>query len=425
MKSCIRIAVIILVAGFCSVVIAEQPASFPQANVSVGPSTSLGTGEVSDANLPAMPFLGEITSDDVYVRSGPGTNYYYCGKVKRADKVKVVGSKFSWWQIVPPKGSYCWISKQYVEAEAQDSTTGTVMGDAVRVYAGSDDVQPMHSTTMLVKLNNGDKVTLLGEEKEGYCKISPPDGAYLWVSNQYARSLGSLTALAQPKPAELASFPSPQAGSTPDNDIRGQASSPQATSPNEPPGGTPGPSPLSEQKINEVRQLKERVDAEKAKPSDQRNFTELKKAIEAIASDNEVPNAARRAQDLLRTIERCELAQAVAKAEELQEQQIEQTRQRIENARAEQLAKFEDLGIFAVIGQIKESPLFAETPAARYYRIVDSEDKMLCYARPTGAAMDVDLRQFIDRKVGLVGTIEASTELGNAIVRFTNIVGLE
>jgi hypothetical protein len=182
---------------------------------------------------------------------------------------------------------------------------------------------------------------------------------------------------------------------------------------------------VDDQKINEVKLLKERVDAEKAKPSDQRNFTELKKAIEEIANDKESPKSARRAQGLLRTIERCELAQAVAKAEELQEQQIEQTRQRIENAHAEQLAKFEDLGIFAVIGQIKESPLFAETPAARYYRIVDSEDKMLCYARPTGAAMDVDLGKFIGKKVGLVGTIEASAELGNAIVRFTNIVGLE
>lgn len=321
MESCLRFSVIILVVGVCSFAFAAQhgPSMSAQASSPV-------TGEVNDANLLATPFIAEMTSDDVYVRSGPGTNYYYCGKLKKFDKVKVVGSKFSWWQIVPPGGSYCWISKQYVETGPQGSTTGKVIGDGVRVYAGSDDFQPLHSTTMLVKLNNGDKVTLLGEEKEGCYKVSPPEGAYLWVSNQYARALGSLmvtTASQQTPgapgtpPVALAPFPTP-----------GDPNSPQAASANEPPGGTPAPAPMSEdeQKINEVKQLKEQVEAEKAKPGDQQNFAELKKTLEAIVNDKEAPRAAKGAQALLKTIERCELVREVVKTSELQEQQFGQTR---------------------------------------------------------------------------------------------------
>jgi SH3-like domain-containing protein len=419
MESYVKIAVIVLVLSISPVVYSEQTDANASASATV---TVTGPNEL---NLPAMPFLAEITSDDVYVRSGPGTNYYPCGKLNKGDKVKVVASKFSWLQITPPGGSYCWISKQYVETDPQNGTVGKVIGDAVRVYAGSDEVQPMHSATILVKLSNGDKVSLLGEVKEDYYKIAPPEGAYLWVSNQYTRALGSLMLPAQPTqltsgtpPVAVAPFPTPAEAS------KLQAPAP---APNEPPGGTPAPAPLSidDQKMGEVRLLKERVEAEKAKPIDQQDFTEMKKSLEEIAKNKQTPRAARGAQALLKTIERCELAREVAKADKLQEQQFGQTQQRIETAHSEQLAKFEDLSVFAVIGQLKESTLFAETPGVKYYRIVDSEDKTICYAKPTGAAVDMDMSKFIDRKVGLVGTIEPNHELGGALVEFTNIVELK
>jgi hypothetical protein len=167
------------------------------------------------------------------------------------------------------------------------------------------------------------------------------------------------------------------------------------------------------------------VEAEKAKPLDQQDFTELKKAIEAIANNKQTPRASRGAQGLLKTIERCELVREVAKADKLQEQQFGQTQQRIETAHSEQLTQFDDISVFAVIGLLRESSLFAETPGVKYYRVVNSDDKTICYARPTEAAADMDLSKFIDKKVGLVGTIEANHELGGALVEFTNIVELK
>jgi hypothetical protein len=182
---------------------------------------------------------------------------------------------------------------------------------------------------------------------------------------------------------------------------------------------------IDDQKTGEVRLLKERVETEKAKPMDQQDFSDMKKGLEEIAKNKQAPRAARGAQALLKTVERCELARAVAKADSLQEQQFGQTRQRIENAHAEQLSKFDDLSVFAVIGRLKESMLFSETPGVKYYRVVDSEDKTICYAKPTGTAADMDLSKFVDKKVGLVGTIEPNHELGGALVEFTNIVELK
>jgi uncharacterized protein YgiM (DUF1202 family) len=404
MESCLRFAVIVLVVVVCTIGYAEQPASFPQP-----------VGEGNDVNLPAMPFMAEITGDDVYVRSGPGTNYYDCGKLKKTDKVKVVGSKFSWWQITPPAGSYAWISRQYVETDPQNIAVGTVIGEGVRVYAGSDEVQPMHSTTPLVKLNKDDKVVLLGEEKEGYYKISPPEGSYLWVSSQHAKPLASLVSPAQPMPAAPAApstpFPAPASKPEPKKLSAGEPNAPASVR-----------SLVEDQRTKELNLLTEHIEAEQKKPLGEQKYDGLKKALEVIANDKQSLFTARKAQYLIKTIERYELSREVAKTVAVQDEQFGKTSERIEAARNEKLSQFEDKSVFAVIGMFKESSIFSETRGLKYYRIVDDEGKTVCYASPAGEAAHRDLSGLIDKKVGLVGTIEANVELGGAMVEFTNII---
>jgi uncharacterized protein YgiM (DUF1202 family) len=407
MESCLRLSVgvflILLIApAFC-----EQPAkgAVEQTEVSA-----------ADANLPAMPFMAEITSDDTQIRSGAGTNYYDCGKLRKGDKVKVVGSRYSWLQIVPPAGSYAWISKQYVQVEPPNSAGGTVIGEGVRVYAGSNDVQPMHSTSLLVKLNKGDTVSLLGEEKDGYYKIAPPEGAYLWVSSQNAKPLASLVAPAQPETSVYTPPPPPF---------------PKVTSPNTPSSNEPAAAKeqnVSEdaEKTKEVLALKEKVDVQKTKPVEQQDWAEIKKLLLEIAANKQAPIAAKNAQALLKTIARCELAKEVAEATKAQEEQFGKTQKQIEEVRSSKLAEFDaqDQSKFAIIGVLKGSSIFAEAPGIRYYRIVDDEDNTICYARPADDAVNMDMSGFIGKKVGLVGTIDPNAELGGALVEFTNVVAL-
>ena len=421
MESFLRFSLVILLSTVCANAFgAQADKPFPAGGAS--PTAALGA-ESNDANLPAMPFMAEVTSDDVYVRSGAGTNYYYCSKLKRGDKVKVVGSKFSWLQIVSPAGCYDWISSQYVQVNAQDKTQGTVIGDAVRVYAGSDDVQPMHSTSALIKLNKADKVTLLGEEKEGYSKIAPPDGAYLWVSNQYVRPLGSLVPPTQPMPmltpgeppAQVNPFPAPTPGTK---------SAP--ASPNEPPiaaktGGVSTPQGQTEDpRLKQFDELKKAVDAEKAKPAADQNFAEIKKGLTSIA--DKTSRVGRMAQNLLLTIQRIELSQTIAKEIKEQDEKFGKTTEQIEKAKAEKMAAVEDMSVFSVIGQFKESAI-EMTP--KLYRIVNSEGKTVCYAQPAQSAANEDLSSFIDKKVGLIGAIETRPSLGDAVVIFTKVIVLQ
>jgi hypothetical protein len=371
--------------------------------VSVGfaQPSAVASGSSQAVDTSSFPYTAEITGDDVYIRSGPGTNFYHCGKLKTGDKVKVVDKQFSWSRIVPPAGSFSWISMQYVRITPGDPSVGTVTGDNVRVYAGSDYVKPLYSTTLQGKLSKGEKVKLLGEQMDDYYKIAPPPFAYLWVSTQFTKAV--------PEPVVTPAPPIP----TPVTKIE----------PNEP-GDAKTPVEVIETPsvpktpLEKYRELKELVETEREKPTDQQNYTDLKKALLEIAKNPDAGNAARYAQFVVGQIEGYELAVAVVKEVQLQNQQLEKVKARIEQAKETRMAEVESLGKFAVVGEFQTY----QTYGPGNYRIVDEEGKMVCYALPTGAASQVDLSSFVGRKVGLVGTIEPHLPTKKALVTFTEIV---
>jgi uncharacterized protein YraI len=158
------------------------------------------------AAAPQFPYTAEIVGTEVYVRSGPGTAYYQCGKLSAPQRVNVVNfTHNNWFQITPPPGSFSWISKTYVEIDKANPKKGVVTGDAVRIWAGSDFVEPMRSSSLQTKLNKGDAVEIIGApEGEGdYFKIAPPKDAYLWISGDNLRALIKEEPKVEPKPAPV------------------------------------------------------------------------------------------------------------------------------------------------------------------------------------------------------------------------------
>jgi len=240
MQSYIKMFAIVILTSLVSVGFAQEPAT-----------TTSGTDE---AGAPAFPYMAEITGDNVYIRSGPGTNFYYCGKLNKGDKVKVIGKQFSWARVVPPVGSFSWISTQYVSIDPDNPTVGSVTGDRVRVYAGSDFIKTLHSKTLQGKLDQGNKVKLLGEQMDDYYKIAPPSFAYLWVSINFTKPLKQVievTPTVEPPVVE------------------------PTTEPNETPKEVV-PEPVSpETALEKYHALKEQFEAERAKPIDQQNYADM------------------------------------------------------------------------------------------------------------------------------------------------------
>jgi len=387
MQSHINFFTITILAGLATIGFAQVAANPPEK-----PALA---GDVNAVNIPSFPYVAEITADNVYIRSGPGTNYYDCGKLNKGDRVKVVSTQFSWSCIVPPTSSFSWISTQYVSIDPNNSAVGIVTGDSVHVYAGSDTVKPLYSTTLQVKLNRGEKVKLLGEEKDNYYKITPPSGAYIWVSTQYTKPLGSVSEVvvtAKPK-----------------------------VEPNDTTTVVATNLTVEAEKLKEYYALEKQLQAERAKPIDQQNYANIKKAITDIANNKDAGKAARYAEFTIKKIERFELALVVAKEVQLQNAQLKQTKERIEKARETSLDEYQDLGRFAVVGKFQTF----ETYGPGHYRIIDDSGKTICYALPCGSTAEMDLSKFVGDKVGLVGTIEPHQETEGALVRFTEIVELK
>jgi len=359
----------------------------------------------TDANQPAVigfPYVAQVTGNRVNIRSGPGTNYYTCGKLNKTDRVIVVGTKFSWSQIVPTQGSFSWISKEYVSTNPDKPAEGTVTADNVRVYAGAEGLKPMHSTSVQLKHNKNEKVKLLGEEKDGYYKIAPPEGAYLWILSQYTKPLGAVgeipVTVEQPQSAVESGENRPAVVTT---------------------------SPAKPETLKEYYVLQKQFETERAKPIRQQNYEAIKKALGEIAADKQAGNAARYAEYTLGQIKRCELAQQVAGEVELQDKQLQRAGRRIEKALTARLTQLEDLGRFAVIGRFQTSNVYDSEGELKYYRIIDDSGNTSCYALPSGSAKDIELSEFVGRKVGLVGIIEPHQQTKGALVCFTEITELK
>ncbi len=364
-----------------------------QASVEGVPETAID----EDANEVSFPYIGEIAGAEVNIRSGPGMNYYRCGKLSEPNTVTVVRKKFGWSCIVPPPDSFSWISQQFVTLDVNNPEVGVISGDEVRIWAGSEYVQPMHSTSLQTKLDSGDTVTLLGEEKGDYYKIAPPAGAHLWVSTQYIKFLSPIEQVKLPKPV-----------------IRKKRK--------------PAPvvkSAIEAQRLKEYYELTKQIEVELGKPMTEQNYADVKKALAGIADDSNSGKAAIYSKFQLEQIDRFELAIQAGKELELQDAELRKTREQIQKSSRTGKKPISILGEFAVIGTLHPSVIYAAKTGPKRYMVLDEVGKLICYAQPQGPALNLDLTKYKGKKVGLVGIREPDRQTSGTLVKFTEVVGIE
>jgi uncharacterized protein YgiM (DUF1202 family) len=170
---------------------------------------------------------GIVSSNAVYVRCGPGDNYYPTMKLDKGAPVKVVGAKFDWLKIVPPDGSFCYVAKVYVDRHG-DGKVGRVARDSINVRAGSS--LSALKIGILCELNLGEEVEILGEEQE-YLRIKPPAKAFLYVNKKFVEpdpdakpEVQQIANAGAPKPIEQPKAETPKpADTTPPAPVTGAA----------------------------------------------------------------------------------------------------------------------------------------------------------------------------------------------------------
>ncbi len=311
---------------------------------------------------------GRIKGTNVNVRSGWDTNYYIVTKLNKGDVVSIVNESEGWFEILPPPGCFSVVDKNYVEKAADG--TGTLNGD-VWAYAGGQVEQRYYAKQ--VQLKKGEKVQILGETPDGKSyKITPPEGATLWVSGDFVEVQGaapkttaSKPALERVKPgtlnltmAEPTTKPGPEStGKTTEPDVKETVSK------------TTGLEPVKPELLNTrnekyhgiIANIESRIGGESAKPAAQQNFEQFIKDLQPLASQSEDEVTKLYADTRIKQIRsQVEAAKALEQMRELRAKALTQSdadRAKLEAMRRERIAAFPTDWI-DVRGEIRVSGIY-------------------------------------------------------------------
>jgi uncharacterized protein YgiM (DUF1202 family) len=362
---------------------------------------------------PQFPYIAEIVGTEVYVRSGPGTAYYHCGKLSAPQRVTVIGfTHNNWFQILPPPGSFSWISKNYVKLDPANPKKGVVTGDAVRVWAGSDFVEPMRSSSMQTKLNKDAMVEIIGDPAgEGdYYKITPPADSYLWVSGDCLKAFKKEEPKAE-APASLKDVAEPV------KEVKKEEPKPVAP-----------PKPSMEQTYLKLcRELTTKVEEENKKPVTEQKYDEYKKALAPILADpNNAGIAAQYAQLLSDIIKRYELAITAGAQVQQQEQKMADIRKQIDDAHKAQIEKIsQKYEQYIMSGTLKPSYVYSSKAGPKRYLLMNEQNRVIAYIVLSDASMAGSAEALFNKKVGVVGRIVNSSKELVTLVTATKIEALK
>ena len=158
----------------------------------LGLSAVLAAQEADPAqyeNDPQFPYRAYINADDVYVRSGPGQNYYPVVRLNHGESVDVYRhDPGGWYAIRPPAKSFSWVCADFVEPG--QGKMATIKGERVVARVGSEfsDIRDV----IQVRLDEGEPVEVLEAKRIGsgpaaqtWYKIAPPAGEFRWVSGKF------------------------------------------------------------------------------------------------------------------------------------------------------------------------------------------------------------------------------------------------
>lgn len=423
------------------------PAS-PPATV---PAPAMAPSGGGQAAAVTQPFIGNVSSDKVYVRSGPGTAYYEIGQLAKGDQVYVVGASRGWYQILPPNGTFCMIAKEMADGDVSANGTGTatVNKDYVNLRAGTAVNKNREPSAVLTVLRKGTKLRVLGVTDK-YYEVAPTEQSYVFISPQFVQ------------PAQAAEYKVPDlklpAGATgPGNTVEAPSappalasgstgtSAPPAPIPVAPPeaGGTttspavepvpvPGPvatapAPLpplhpavtySSAAADKFKDAQARYQEEAKKPLPQQDVEGLQKDFQdVLAMDNVAPSVKAGAQAdvdaIQRTLTLQKLMKEQAAAQEATQKETDALRQQYEAA-DKAIAAAREAGPYAAEGTLQTSSIVT----GKYALVNPDTGRVVAYVDPADSS--VDIGSLVGKYIGVRGISKKMPNSDITLIQVSN-----
>lgn len=137
----------------------------------------------------SFPYTGYVNAPDVYLRSGPGENYYPVLKLERGQQVEVYRhDPGGWYAIRPTQECFSWVSAEFVEPTEGNQAVVKCDRLVARVGSAYSDVRDV----IQVRLDRDEIVEVIeakrfnsGLAAQTWYKIAPPAGEFRWVSGKF------------------------------------------------------------------------------------------------------------------------------------------------------------------------------------------------------------------------------------------------
>ncbi|MHC4982891.1 MAG: SH3 domain-containing protein [Planctomycetota bacterium] len=384
--------------------------------------TAIASGTWAQTTPPAGAegtWVGEVTGANVYVRATaakighpegdagfPRDRVGYpCLKLSKPAKVTVVSKVGDWLKILPPPDAFSVIAKRYVAAD-ETGGSGTVTGDNVRVRAGTKlfswNRWIDHYAVQLM-VDKGHRVKIIGEGDDFY-KISPPKGAFLYISAKYVKRVEP-----PPEKTDVEATPATQ----PEEGEEEQAQLPAK----------------AEESLEEIKAvlarfeaLEARLKAEFEKPEDMRDVRSLLaeyRNFDAGKGDYLKPYVDARIQFLETSIEHAEELQGLQ--EVLRSTAAKQREFELALTTIEVAPPPEPTTTYAARGILMPSAVFTGAAGAPKRFVIRDPATLRIRAYAQSTAGETNLAQYAGKEVALVGTTEFDEQLDANVVEVQQV----
>jgi len=348
-----------------------------------------------------FPYEAYINSADVYVRSGPGRDYYPTDKLQKGEKVEIYRhDPGGWYAIRPPRRSFSWVSSRHLDAVGNDLAMSNTERAVARVGSAFSDVRDV----IQVRLEKGEKVELLAPQSPDspWCKIAPPAGEFRWVFAKFVdREL----------PDELARDAREARGESSDAADHSSSQVQLATS-TQPVGARresasqAGPTTVG----HELDRIDLQISATVVEEVSAWSFGDLRQRTEAVLAQAQTPTERGRATMMLDKLARFEDIKTRHDA----------LRRGDSVASSPQPGTPVDVSRFDGVGRL--APVISQRSGAPQFALVDGANSVISFVT---AAPGVNLRPYVDKHVGVNGQRGYMTDLGRQHINVQRVTVLD
>jgi uncharacterized protein YraI len=356
-----------------------------------------------------FPYVAYVNSADVYVRSGPGRDYYPTDKLQKGQKVEVYRhDPGGWYAIRPPRHSFSWVSSRHLDREGNRLATVNSPRVVARVGSAFSDVRDV----IQVRLDKGEKAELVDPPASDspWCKISPPSGEFRWVFSKYVdRDGGALVARDEPdaSPSEE-SFETP-AAERPERGIRLASGSREDRATTDDPQARvsgaiqpPADSSPAAALQREIDRIEWELSVMAVEEISVWSFDNLQSRAEALLDEARTPLERGRVRVLLTKLARFE----DIKQRYLAVRRVREGTDRTPSPLAGSGLHRSETPRFDGVGRL--SPVISEKVGGPQFALVDQSNAVVSFIT---AAPGVNLRPYVDKYVGVNGQRGYMTDL--------------